>query len=457
MDVVDVYGSDPDLWPDNYRDAMRSLMDRDEEFNDYVTQAAAIDEMLSSWDEHEDGADVGFDDIFGGSDEDQDDDQDNYPGGDSPQDEDDDTDDEGETEASDDEDDDTDDDGPIIEIDMDDLGDGLGDMDEVLQAIIRKELSDSDALDFNVFTRDYDVIAEFQTPSDTSIASIDQEVAKTVGPLMKDIRRLIAARSQVQRIPGMRRGRLHGPNLHRILSGDDRLFSRREEAQSLDTAITMNLDCSGSMGGSRLKLAAETAYALGTVLNKLGISFECIGYTTARDEWHSPETKTPEYMHEVAESNKIRPVHRYQPIMMPMFKGFDERWSPGVQRRFAYIHNTGGMRPAPNIGLGGTPEGCGNEFAARRLLQRKEARKIMITMTDGEPYDHCFNNKTGSESQKHASQMVQKITASGIDLVGIGIQHYGPASYYPHAIIINNVGEMPAQLLGLLKKFLVGK
>jgi cobalamin biosynthesis protein CobT len=116
-------------------------------------------------------------------------------------------------------------------------------------------------------------------PEGTTLEAIDQAVQQAVGPLMKDLRRLIAARSQVRRIPGKRSGRLHAPSLHRIKLGDDRVFSRKEESPSLDTAITLLIDCSGSMASGRLKLATETAYALGKVLDKLNISFECIGFT----------------------------------------------------------------------------------------------------------------------------------------------------------------------------------
>jgi hypothetical protein len=52
--------------------------------------------------------------------------------------------------------------------------------------------------------------------------------------------------------------------------------------------------------------------------------------------------------------------------------------------------------------------------------------------------------------------MVRSIEAAGIDLVGIGIQHNGPTGYYSNSMVIQNVGEMPKLLMGVLKRFIVG-
>lgn len=458
MDVVDIYGPDRDFWPNNVRDALDDLIATDEEFASYVEEARRIDDMLNNWDEHKDGAAINLDDMDW--DEDEEDDEDDGPS--TPL-------------------DDTDIDGPIskganngdaspigwsppteedepeeeedriVEIDLDQID--SKDLDDMLAEVIRIESAHNSGEKYVVFTRDYDRLVDIKADSHVSIDPIDQHVAQTVGPLMKDLRRMIAARSQVKRTPGMRKGRLHSANLHRILAGDDRVFTRRDEASSLDTAISLVLDCSGSMHGGRLQLAAQTAYALGSVLNKLGIAFECVGFTTIRN---APETRDRTYQQELEDAARSGPVHRAGPIIMPKFKTFDERWTTPVQRRFALVHNNRGQSLGPGISMDMTPEGCGNEFAARRLLARKEARKIMITMTDGEPGINLYSPDYGAD-RRHAQNMVQSITAAGVDIIGIGIQHAGPTSYYPNSMVINSVSEMPAQLLGLLKKLLIGK
>jgi cobalamin biosynthesis protein CobT len=299
-------------------------------------------------------------------------------------------------------------------------------------------------------------MVDINCPADTPLDKIDQAVALSTGALQKELRRLIAAQSQAKRIPGKRSGRLHAPNLHRILSGDDRVFTRREEAPTLDTAISLVLDCSGSMMGGRMKLAAETAYAIGSVLNRLGVSFECLGYT---DRTNDPRCRTPQYQREVAEAHAIAPITRSTPIIMPRFKTFEERWLQPVQRRFAHVYNHDGgyTNNGAVVPFGSTPEGCGVEFAARRLLARKEKRKIMIVMTDGEPGGQQYSWGGGRPYVKQAAEMVKSVSAAGIDLVGIGIQHAGPKRYYPNSMVISDLSEMPKQLMDLLKKFMLGK
>lgn len=454
MDVIDTWGPDPDLWPTGQRDAIEDLMKSDEEFAEYVEDMARIEAMLENWEDGDDGVHIDEEDLGnqGGNDAQDDDDDEDFdtegaeagiPGG---------------IDKKLEEDEDQ----PIVELSLDDVA-GAQDMDGMLADIIRKEIEATkhDAV-FHVFTRDYDKVLDMEVPDSTALAEIDKQTAKAVGPLQKDLRRLIAAKSQNKRIPGMRRGRLHGSSLHRILAGDDRVFFRRETAPSLDTAISLVLDCSGSMRGGRMTLATEAAYAIGSVLNRLGIAFECLGFTTAgHDHPDYKEWSSKKYQKEVAVADAVAPIYRYQPISMPKFKEFDERWNPTVQRRFAHVFNKNG-HSLGKVNWGGTPEGCANEFAARRLLQRKEARKIMITMTDGEataePFSY-YNHASGWSQNpgfQRSRSVVKQIEAAGIDLIGIGIQHNAPSLYYNNSMVINSLDEMPAQLLALLKKLLVG-
>lgn len=443
MDLVDAYGPDEDLWPRKHRDDLKEIQRTDDDFRSYVEDVQRLDDMLANWDEdQDDGIDVGEDNDWDGLDKDSDTDPEEDDDFDLPP-----VEGRGGQRDDDDEDDDS-----VLEINPE----RLADLDQMFQDAIQKAFSNADPSEFRVFTRDFDGIVEIEGVTEqTSIEEIDQAVAKATGPLQKDLRRLIAARSQVQRVPGMRRGRLHGPNLHRILSGDDRVFTRREEAQSLDTAISLVIDCSGSMQGRATVLATEAAYALGSVLNRLNITFECLGFT---DNTRDPRTQTADYQREVAEADQIAKIIRAVPIAMPKFKTFDERWTLPVQRRFGRVYNSGGSRPGYNFGS--TPEGCGMEFAARRLIGRNEARKIMIVMTDGEPGAMVYNARGPDDYwayKRQSADMVKAIEAAGVDLIGIGIQHAGPTGYYTNSMVINEIEEMPAQLMALLKKFIIGK
>lgn len=463
-DIIDIYGPDETFWPTAEKAALKRLLANDPEFRDYVEDAKWLESMLENWNEAGDGATIDFgDEDFepnaAGDDQGDSEDFDPFAGA------------AGADDAQDDaapqfnngggsgsdrdipDEDKEDEHAPLIlEIDPDDIKD----MDGMLQDFIKKQMENADPTEFRVFTRDYDEITDIIVPNQVSIEALETKVAKTTGPLQKDLRRLIAARSQVKRIPGMRSGRLHAPNLHRIMSGDDRVFTRRQEAESLDTAISLLIDCSGSMNGTRMQLATETAYAIGSVLAKLGIAFECLGFT---DNYSDPRVRGKEYQKQLEEADELAKIVRAIPIIMPRFKTFEDRWTTPTQKRFAHVFNSHGYSGACGFDMGSTPEGCGLEFAARRLLARKEKRKILISMTDGEPGGHVYRSRGFSDHMAYQQQsvnVVKAIEASGIDLVGVGIQHNGPAGYYSNHMTINAVEDMPKKLLGLLKGFIAG-
>lgn len=444
-DIIDIYGPHRKRWPPVEAAQMDALLKGDRELADYLKTQQDIDRQLNSWQEDLDGAEIDDDEgDHSGPDEEEDEDDPDF--GDEDTDEEEDEDQKAQASNQSAEDQDTED-RPRISLNPDDMPD----MDELFSDTIRGLIEKDVRGQFNVFSRDRDGLVDVKVPDGTTTEAIDQAVQQAVGPLMKDLRRMIAARSQVRRIPGKRSGRLHAPSLHRIKLGDDRVFSRKEESPSLDTAITLLLDCSGSMASGRLKLAIETAYALGKVLDKLNISFECIGFTDGDGGMTGDEYG--EWYKEAEKAAHEHPIGRVQPLEMPQFKTFDERWNIPVQKRFAATFQT-----PYAVSMGMTPEGCGLEFAAKRLLQRREARKILICMTDGSPgiHDMNYTNEAECSDLMHSKRMVQAIEASGIDLVGIGIQHAGPTGYYSNSMVIQSIGEMPKLLMGVLKRFIVG-
>jgi cobalamin biosynthesis protein CobT len=100
-------------------------------------------------------------------------------------------------------------------------------------------------------------------------------------------------------------------------------------------------------------------------------------------------TKSSEWYEEAEKAAHEHPLGRIQPLEMPQFKTFEERWNIPTQKRFAAVFE---LTRAVNMGM--TPEGCGLEFAAKRLIARKEARKILLCMTDGSPGCHDLNYTT---------------------------------------------------------------
>ncbi|UDF05076.1 hypothetical protein [Asticcacaulis sp. AND118] len=96
----------------------------------------------------------------------------------------------------------------------------------------------------------------------------------------KETDAIMAARSQSYYVPGHRSGRLSSPSLHRLSTGDDRVFRRKHVHESKAVAVTLLIDLSGSMHGQKCRTAIESAWGFSQVLDNLKIKHEIIGFTS---------------------------------------------------------------------------------------------------------------------------------------------------------------------------------
>jgi cobalamin biosynthesis protein CobT len=297
--------------------------------------------------------------------------------------------------------------------------------------------------DYNVFTREFDRIEPLPVPGNLEpqwIAQLEEQVAQMTGRMQKDIERMMASQSQVVKVPGLRSGRLHAPSLHRLKVNDDRIFHRKQEHKSKDTAVTLLVDNSGSMCGAKIVTAMVAAYALSLTLERVNVANEMLGFTTG-DYGQAPRSVIESMHREIQEEyNKGVTYHRVVPIMMPIYKTFDERVRTEVKARIAYMAN---VQP----GMGSNVDGESLEYAAVRLAQRREKRKVMIVLSDGQP-------SGGANVAPHLKQTVEKLVKSGIETIGIGIMDPAVKRFYPKCTVLQNISELPVQIMRELKAIL---
>lgn len=318
--------------------------------------------------------------------------------------------------------------------------DGANAFDEAMSRVISEQSAKSAVnATYLPFTKDYDVIEKL--PIGTGYEprmtkAMADKVDHMVAPLQKDLERAISARSLSTRSHGHKSGRLHAANLSRLAVGDVRVFSRKHESTSKDVAIELVVDCSGSMGGSKIHTACQAAYALSSVLERLNIKNEVIGFTTkdiggAQKEMYEQQSKTG-----------IR-FSRAEGIYMPILKGYDERLTSNVKERFGWLPHTNILRS--NV------DGESVENAARRLMARREESKILIVLSDGYPA------AAGSRGdlEKHLKDVVRNVSATGVKVVGIGIESDAVKTFYPKNIVLHSVEELPAAVIKELRHLLM--
>jgi cobalamin biosynthesis protein CobT len=183
------------------------------------------------------------------------------------------------------------------------------------------------------------------------------------------------------KIAGRRSGKLHAPSLHRLRVDDNRIFCKKETHDAHDTAITLLIDNSGSMSvDGKIQLACRAAYAVTQTLERISITHEILGFST------NDSISNRKYFEDCEEQQRKlrRTFSRISPILMYRYKGFEERLNSTIRRRI--IGAGGGRGFDTQVSLANNVDGESLLLAARRLFLRKEKRKVMIVLSDGQPH-----------------------------------------------------------------------
>lgn len=315
-----------------------------------------------------------------------------------------------------------------------------GDFDEGLSDVITSKSVDiTKASSYAIFTTDHDVIEPLPVDGrDTSraVKVMTDKVDHMVGPLQKDLERAVAARSHANWSGGHRSGRLNGSAIAKLaVFKDERAFKRRHINTTKDVAVSLLVDCSGSMSGTKIEVAAHAAYALASVLERLNISCEALGFTTGRSM--SGSALKDEEKHGIAYA-------RVESLYMPILKGFNERMTVEARGRFAILPSGGFL--ANNV------DGECVQIAATRLSMRREERKILIVLSDGRP---AAMSRAGSGSlDAHLKQTVRDVEKGGVDVLGIGIQDSSVKNFYSKSVVLNNVSDLPTVVIQRVRQLL---
>lgn len=195
-----------------------------------------------------------------------------------------------------------------------------------------------------------------------------------------------------------------------MATGDPRIFKKRVETVSINTAVVIMLDASGSMASNnRMVVARDAAFALHHTLRGIGgVSALSAAFDMNMD-------------------------HDSPPIQLLC---------------------TWGEKPAPenfSIWPGDyTPTPWALWYARAQLLQRPEQRKICLLVTDGEPYGW-----DGIEADTKAA--TRRLEKDGIEIAAIGIELPDVATYWTNNRVVNSIEELPPAMFGVMNDLLTRK
>jgi cobalamin biosynthesis protein CobT len=249
--------------------------------------------------------------------------------------------------------------------------------------------------------------------SDSREYQPDMQKAYTKGrALAGTVRKLLQTRSQVHYESGHKRGKISARSLHRTRIGSDKVFKRKSEAIDLDVSVSLLVDMSGSMSGSRYVAAAAAAAMLNDAISFNGIPLEIIGFT----------------------EDSRRGCRHF------IYKTFKKRIS-GDQLVNCFSHH--------GKDLYQNSDGESVLYATSRLRAEKSSRKILIVLSDGEPA--CDNQGDAFTFTKEAIKYAER----HVEVYGIGIETTAVSELYKEHTVLRDSSELEKCLLEVIQNKII--
>ena len=225
--------------------------------------------------------------------------------------------------------------------------------------------------------------------------------------LSKQVSRLLTIRSKSRWEDGQKRGRL-GRRLHRVAQGNDKVFRQRVESLTLNKAVSILVDCSGSMARSKIRCAKQACCLLAQAIQPLRVPLEINGF----NDWS-------------------------QPNIFPVLK-FGQKLNDDMLKRRVNALNA---------------NGCNDDYSAilyahNRLKQQDTAGHVLIVLSDGSPAPDRWENQLG------AVQYLVKQLEKQTEIYGIGICDDNVKYIYTNHQVLNDPQELPNVMFKLLERII---
>lgn len=239
---------------------------------------------------------------------------------------------------------------------------------------------------------------------------------------VNNVRLAIQAQQRTRIRPEQRTGKLYKRALIRPVlppvdggAWNSKIFYKRDDHKKINTACTVLVDCSGSMSGTKLEHASQAACLLTNTLAKaLHVPTEvlCFAFSSV--------------------------------VTMGIVKAFDTPLMTDAQI-------AGGIYTSYRSGGGGNDDANALLFAYERLLKRKEAKRMLIVLSDGSPADSPNRGSDPDDGLKYVTDAIRKRNL--VSLYGIGICDSNVKRYYgSNARVIHRSSDLESVLVETLSQ-----
>lgn len=255
--------------------------------------------------------------------------------------------------------------------------------------------------------------------------AINYRVSKTIDKidsgrgLATKVRKLLQVAALSKYRHGLKSGKISPKSLYRAgmrNSGEAqrRVFRKKDVAITLDSAVTVLIDSSGSMGSrQKYEHAAKAVLMLNEAISPLGVPLEIVAF----------DDKYDGALHGLLKSSSKRVTEEE------------------LTKRLAMHHDAA---------MSGNADGHSIMWAYNRLTQRKEKRKLLIVLSDGSPAGY------GGDADWHTKQVIDNIEKERVvELYGIGIMDNNVERLYTSNAVIDRADQLEEALLKIVKTKLI--
>lgn len=260
-----------------------------------------------------------------------------------------------------------------------------------------------------------------------SYARIKASIAGDVLAMKKALTVYLRAKKAAAWSRGLETGKLDTHALTRLITtGDRRIMKQRRARDLLDTAVEMTIDLSGSMNQQSTAQTAVLSMEALTSIPKLKL--QVTGFETANVMDFNYGDKRAANCGRSCAFNYV------------LFKGFDEHEKKGKAR-------LGSLRTHS-----ATPLGDAYATAISNLLKRKETKRVLIIVTDGDP---CIPVGSRDHSEDLLmKKMFSRAKKCKIDVIGLFIGNGGSDILRQTShlyVVVNSPSAMGPAILNLIR------
>tara|TARA_R110000822_G_C15194970_1_gene481749 strand:- start:7 stop:825 length:819 start_codon:yes stop_codon:yes gene_type:complete len=260
---------------------------------------------------------------------------------------------------------------------------------------------------------------------DTNFAYQYNTVTEGMGATRANLLRMLRSLDLVGWSSHEESGKVDRKAFARFAAGSTTVFKRREYVEAERSAVSILIDCSGSMAwdGGRIRVAESVAIQLSRILDKANVDFAVTGFNGGSEDMRVDATG----------ANAERTYIRGETLNWIPFKTWGESLRKASTKLGSISEWTGSS----------TPDYSALSAAIEDIAKRPEARKILFLLTDADGYNRY-----------HISHLQSIAKRCGVTVVAIGIGSADVEDIFDHAATVNDTRELASVAFNTLLKSL---